>query len=483
MGWRKSLYYCMMICLFFVSGCDSQQFPLPDTTPHPTLKLPTHTAQVRTRQPAAAALPSSTPEASNGFIIKIDPTQTRQTLRDVGGGNYVHRFGATRTSLEPVSLMNLEMLQPDVIRTRIDLDLWEPLPNIQGSQRFHNEKYVKTTFEFIKEIKTRNPDTILIASIWTVPDWMVVNPAEERKRVLNPNRYPDVVESIAQWLLRARSDYGAKIDYVSFNEANIGINVLLTSEEQIQLIRLAGKRFEELGLSTRWLLGDTSGASHSLSYSMPIYADEKIRPYLGPLSFHSWDVIARGSQMLKEIGRYADQHHLEVWCTEGGWNALDYNRPEDFQTWNHAVKIAEVYTLVLRDSRATSLLYWQMMGDDYIVNDGKTPFPALIYMGELKNTFPAGSQIVKTPDDENQTMTILSLAARTPGGGFSVELVNQVKESQTVTLAGLPDGTYSRVRMADSNPLKTELDPVVVKNGTANLELDGLSMTFLKRKP
>jgi hypothetical protein len=171
---------------------------------------------------------------------------------------------------------------------------------------------------------------------------------------------------------------------------------------------------------------------------------------------------------------------LEVWCTEGGWDAAEWQYPSEFPTWKHTARLAEIYTRVLRDSRATTLLYWQMMAKDYYLNDGSKSFPAHIYLQELQRNFPSGAQIVGTPDDPILTLTVLSLAAKTPGGGFSVELMNQVKPERRALISGLPDGTYAVVRLNEKDG-RQELSPVVVKEGKGELVLAGQSIYFLKK--
>jgi hypothetical protein len=67
-----------------------------------------------------------------------------------------------------------------------------------------------------------------------------------------------LVNSIVRYLQYARQQYGAEPDLFSFNEANIGIDVLLTAEEHRDMIKRLGAAFEQNGLKTRLLLGDAT---------------------------------------------------------------------------------------------------------------------------------------------------------------------------------------------------------------------------------
>jgi hypothetical protein len=405
--------------------------------------------------------------------VDINTGDVRQTLREVGGGNYIHFFGGVTDALDPVSTLNLDTLNPQVVRVRIDLDEWQP----EEGGDFQVGPHVQATFEFMKEVRSRSPEAVIIASIWKVPDWMVSNPEKEQPRLLKKGYEEKVVAAIGRWLLRAKEAYGVEVDDISFNEADIGITVSLTPTEQIAMIRQGGPQLQKMGLKTRWLLGDISNMSSFKLYVPRIYADEAIRPYLGPLSFHSWDA-STPDLMLREIGAFAKENGLEVWCTEGGYDPAQWNYPEEFSTFRHAMRLGSIYTRVLRDTRATALLYWEMMGKDYFINDGEKPFPALVYLDQFKRHFPASAQIVATPDDPILTLMVLSLAAKTPGGGFSVELLNQVNLDRTVSLSGLPAGSYAVTRFTETGGLQT-IDPLVVHNGQAMLDLPGQSIIFL----
>ena len=94
------------------------------------------------------------------------------------------------------------------------------------------------------------------ASIWDVPAWMVTNPGSERNRRIPRKLYPELAESMGEWLRTARDVYGADVAHVSFNEADIGVNVSLTSAEHAGLIADVGARLAARGLRTKWLLGD-----------------------------------------------------------------------------------------------------------------------------------------------------------------------------------------------------------------------------------
>ncbi len=239
------------------------------------------------------------------------------------------------------------------------------------------------------------------------------------------------------------------------------------------MIQQAGERFTTLGIQTRWLLGDTSNTKEATPYASAIYSEPTIRSYLGPLSFHSWDATT-GDQSLAAIAQFAQENSLEVWCTEGGWNPSLWQDPEAFPTFQNALNQAVVYTRALKMTGATSLLYWEMMGGDYSLNNGEEPYPILSFLAELKKHFPGGSQIIKTSEDAQN----LKFTAVRAGEDFTVLMVNRLPLPEPAILQGLPDGTYYLVRSTKEAMNQLE-ETYQVEGGTLSLILPASSINFL----
>jgi O-glycosyl hydrolase len=478
---RFLIFFVLVIGCFEMVGCGSSQKTPPGTST-PTHLVPTVTVPMTsTAISTTTSIPTPTIDPTRKLIIY--PDRLLQTLRDVGGGAFVHYFGGSTTAFEPVSKLNWDTLHPSAVRVGMELQEWEPEndnndPLKMDPAGFQDKSgsLVRATFEFIRT--AREEGALIVASIWRVPGWMVENPEDERELILKKSLYPEVIESIASWLIRARDTYGVEVDYISFNEANLGVNVLLSEQDEIDLIRMAGKRFDALGLKTRWLLGDTSNMAETAPYAQVVYAAEDIRPYLGPLAFHSWDSTS-GDDTIAQIGDMADANHLDVWCTEGGWNPDEWQKPEMFPSWIHAFSLAAVYTRALKLTRVTTFLYWQMNGTDYALNDGKKPYQALNFLSEFKKQFPSGSQVVETSPD---WPSLYFTAAKTPDGNFSVIMANQAS-NETFQIEGLPKGIYYLIR-SETNHDNQLVDAYTINNGSLKIEIEGFKIYFLTtRKP
>ncbi|HSD65061.1 MAG TPA: hypothetical protein VLF95_00085, partial [Vicinamibacteria bacterium] len=334
--------------------------------------------------PSAPTQPTTAPASE--VAIAVDASRTRQTIEDVGGGNFIHTFARVTTGLDPIGRFNFEGIGPRQVRLRMALEDWEPEnddgdPGRAAAGRFRDEGYNHGAFLLAQEAAARGIE--LVASIWDVPGWMVANSGSERNRKIPPELYPELAESMGEWLRTARDSYGAEIAQVSFNEADIGVNVALSSSEHASLIADVGARLAARGLRPRWLLGDCSNMAGCVSYARPIWESASARPYLGAFAFHSWDSSASDAALagLYELGRATG---LPIRTTEGGWDAFLWQRPGEFPGWTHALRLATVYVRVLKLTGASTLQYWQMLGRDYMLNDGASGYPAWQVVRQMK---------------------------------------------------------------------------------------------------
>ena len=441
----------------------------PGLLPIKTESQPTPTAQ------------ASTP--THGVYIptvEVFPDQLRQTVQDMGSGAFIHRFGGIRTALDPISKLNITTFQPRNARVEIDLANWEPVndndsPEDPNPSGFRDTNFNHATFQFMQEMSKQGVE--ITASIWDVPDWMVEDPKMESARVIPRSMYPEVIESITTWLVKARDGYGVNIAYVSFNEADIGINILLSSTNVIELVKQAGPQFAKSALNTKWLLGDCSNSGGCLDYVKSIWSEESIRPYMGIMAFHTWDAYNVSDKTLSDLGDFALAQGLEIRCTEAGWDASLWQTPEKFPTWVNAQNIAVVFNRVLKLSRVTTFYYWQMMGNDYNLNDGNKPYPVMEIIKQYSRYIPVGSQIVATSPNRGH---IYSVAAKSLQG-FVVQLVNDVISSQ-VRLVGLPNGLYD-VLLTNEDTVNQFIQTITVNDGTAELKLLGFSVYWIITHP
>ena len=178
--------------------------------------------------------PSAGASSPDTAVFEVYPDQKRQTISHLSSGNFVHRWGGTINATEPISDKNIAVLQPRFARVSIELADWEPVndngdPLQTDPSAFVDGAYNHAAFELMKQLRAKGVE--IIATAWHVPDWLVQNPEVASPRIISRDMYPEAIESIAAWLLHAKEVYGVEVSYVSFNEANMGIDVLLSSED------------------------------------------------------------------------------------------------------------------------------------------------------------------------------------------------------------------------------------------------------------
>ena len=452
----------LLALTILLSACQTEA-PTPADTPTPLPPSPT------------PGVPETIVDGDT-ITIFVEPSITHQTIKDVTGGNFINVFSGTKEPLEPVSIFNLENLDVRSARVRMTLEEWEPVnddddPNHFNWDAFQDTDFNHASFQLMQELQGRG--TEIIVSTWDVPDWLVANPTKDTKRFIPYELYPEAVELVASWLVIARDQYGVEPDYVSFNEPDVGAYVGIAPFEAVMLIELAGPRFEELGLNTKWLIADTSNIDGSVAYARSVLKNEAIHPYLGVFANHSWDSDSPDSDYL-EVREYALENDLEVWCTEAGSHAFSWQTPEKFLTYKYAVELARIYSRVLKLTGTTAILYWEMMGADYWINDGTHPYPSFHVIRQLGEQISPGSVIVET---SNNTDDFYSVAAQAPDH-FTIYMVNTGEQALTINVEGLPDGVYTHFQTTETE-LETTVGTYDIPNDTVTLLIPGMSIHVL----
>ena len=189
-------------------------------------------------------------------------------------------------------------------------------------------------------------------------------------------------------------------------------------------------------------------------------------------------------QTLERLGAAAGELERELWITEGGWDFQLWQRSEELPSWDNALNLATNYSRVLKSARATTLLYWQMSGNDYNLNDGLRAYPSLEILAQYAAAFPPGSQVVGTSPDQ---ITLYSVAAQGPGAHFALHLVNKDRRTQPVWVEGLPAGTYQHILSSKEFPVPWQAGQTRVQaqgeGRVAQVSVPGRGVTVLVRIP
>lgn len=406
--------------------------------------------------------------------VAVNLRQTRQTIVGIGGNFCKGRFGQTEPN-DAVGRFTLENLNVAHARVGIPLEKWAPNPD----GKFVDDGPSHGTLLLMQQMARKNIP--LVASIWEAPDWMVVDPKRGSGKQIRPEHWRDCIEAIAQFLVTARDKYNAPVQYISFNEADGGYNIKFTSSEIADFMKRAIPRFEQLGLKTKWLVGDTSNGGALVAYATPLLEDRDLEPYLGPISFHAWDALGATDTSYIAIAQLAKRFNRPVWCLEMGYDAqLWQAKPPVWDTWDNALKLSQAYYKALRHAESSVVDYWEYQADYPLVGgkNGDEPFPAFFAVKQFATAFPPGAQVVQA-QATGESLSVLA-AKDNKAKTFSVLLLNAGGAGQ-VTFSGLPKGKTVSLLQSDS---KAQLRKVpgaftVGSDGTVTIPVATRSLTTL----
>jgi hypothetical protein len=407
--------------------------------------------------------------------ISVDTSKIRQTIAAIGG-NYA--FDKSDT---PVGKYTLNNLKPKHIRVEIDLFAWEPINDNGDPNNFTWSSYKdsgQTHINFVQMQDFKNRGIPVVASIWNVPNWMVQNPSDPDMRIIPPSKYVEAVESIAAYLIYARDHYGVTIPLISFNEPNGGFMLYFSPAEMIEFIKVAGPIFSSLNLSTKWLVGEVSGATRTIDYVTPMLQDTSISQYLGPaISTHPWNWDNASDDVFKNIFNVANQYGKQVWVQEVGLDMAGWKIPGYTASWNYAFDLARLYYRLIKYMRGSVLTYWEY-GDDYPLVNPSTlqPYPAFHVVKQLADQLLPGTDIVESASS-NSGILVFSGRNRSTGS-FMVQMINTTSATEVANLSGLPNSplTLRRISSAESGVTVGDYNP---SNGALTFNLPPKSINTL----
>ncbi len=205
----------------------------------------------------------------------------------------------------------------------------------------------------------------LVVSCWFPPEWALV-PGQQRRRGgvaalrLDATKKDSIYESMISYLHFLKNDYGVEADYFSFNESDIGIDVLHTPQEHCDFIKSFGAALARHHLPTKMLLGDNSDAT-TIDFIQPALKDKDAHKYIGAVSFHSW----RGCDdaTLRRWHDAAQNINVPLIVGEGSTDAAAWRYPAIFKEPTFALYEINLYMRLCAICQPLSILQWQLTAD------------------------------------------------------------------------------------------------------------------------
>ena len=415
--------------------------------------------------------------------LTLDPAHTGPAFAGIGGNFRL------QSSADPATIAyNIQNLRVAWARLEMPLSSWQTSETADPTAGPLSDK-VRQAMEMARTLAQKKIPMII--SDWSAPGWAVATGTGAGQsggpggaRSIAPEKWPAMYKSIASYLAYLKTNYGAEALLFSFNEADMGINVKLTPEDQDNVIKGLGAAFAAQGLATKPLLGDTGNPTPKpANYLDPTIADPEAMKYVGALSFHCW--TGGSDAVIARWGQIAQHFKLPLLVAEGGTDPDSYHYPEVFLEPWYALDEINLYVRCLALAQPAAILHWQLTDNYSLLTGGRNgkplqPTERFFNLKQLNLTPPAAPSLGITSDRPR-----LSAAAYGDDrDGYAIHLVN-TGATRAVTLTGLP-ATLTQLypSLTDGTRQLAALAPVPVSAGTARFTLDALSyLTLTSAKP
>jgi hypothetical protein len=319
----------------------------------------------------------------------------------------------------------------------------------------------------------------VIVSVWFPPEWAIEgDPASYRRQGgvqafrLDPSKKEKIYKSLTDYLLHLKQACGVEAAMFSFNESDLGIDVLHTAREHADFIKGLGACMAAQGLATKMLLGDNSDAT-TFDFILPAINDKETHKYVGAVSFHSW----RGcdDETLKKWGAAARKLNVPLIVGEGSTDAAAWRYPQIFKESAFAFYEINLYIRICAVSQPLSILQWQLTsdysllwGDGVFGSEGALqPTQRFWNLKQLSETPPQSFALPFACDKEELNCAAFGNLAR---GKYAVHIVNN-GAARRVTVKGLPVVSNVKALVTDSKLGMEEIKEIDNKQGAVSFEI------------
>ncbi|MCB0842558.1 MAG: hypothetical protein KDE26_04740, partial [Bacteroidetes bacterium] len=397
------------------------------------------------------------------------------------GGNFRLQNPNTDPQVIDYCLENMEVR---MARVELPWRYWHEYDSINPLEAARQGKIhpqVKSAMEMATRLHKMGMPVLLAA--WFPPAWAAEG-EEVSWRTRNPlrkDRMEDIYTSLSDYMIYLKEAYGVDVSMFSFNESDIGINVLQTSEEHAELIKGLGAYMRSRGLETRLLLGDT-GDANGYRFLNAALNDPATWEYIGAVSFHSW----RGwkKETLLEWTDAANRLNIPLIVGEGSIDAAAWRYPGILEEPHYAMEEIKLYVRILAICQPQTILQWQLTADyspltggGIFGNEGPLrPTQRFWNLKQLASTPPGLFAMPLACDNDEMFVAALG---DTRKGRYAFHLVND-GPGREVALSGLPEKLKGlRLYVTDKNHNMEKGERIRVKNGEVRFRVEAASFTSL----
>lgn len=401
------------------------------------------------------------------------------------GGNFRLQNPAADPKVIDYCLENLRVAYG---RVEFPWRLWQPEEEadpIATAQNGGLNKRVEESLLMAKRLKAMGMPVIL--SCWFPPAWAIDGgPASYARQGsviayrLDNRKKEKIYKSMADYLLYAKQYYGIEFSMFSFNESDLGIDVLHTPQEHADFIKEFGAYLAGLNLPTRMLLGDNSDAT-TFDFILPALNNLETHKYIGAVSFHSW----RGCDdvTLKKWADAAKAINVPLLVGEGSTDAAAHGYAEIFNESTFALYEINLYTRICAICQPLSILQWQLTSDYSLLwGDGiygsKGPLRPTQRFWNIKQLASTPADALAIPVSSSKKNVNCAAFGNMVRGEYAVHMVNNGADCEAV-ISGIPAEVKElKVYVTNTKDCMKET-AVKVENGQVRVHLPAISFITL----
>lgn len=357
-------------------------------------------------------------------ILKLSSDNPGREFLGLGGN-----FRLQNSSVDPQVIdYSLDNLRVAYGRVEMPWRSWHPEEDgkpLEDAFTGKIDERVRDAMEMAQRL--RKLGMPVIVSAWFPPVWAIDGKPEDYPRRggvqafrLDPTKVELIYKSLTDYLLVLKNIYGVEAISFSFNESDLGIDILHTPEEHAEFIKGLGSYMASKGLSTKMLLGDNSDAT-TYDFILPAMRDLETHPYISAVSFHSW----RGCDdaTLEKWAAASRKLNVPLIIGEGSTDAAAWRYPQILKESTFALYEINLYTRISAICQPQSILQWQLTSD-YSILWGSGVYGS---KGELRPT---------------QRFWNLKQLASTPEQAFSLPVSSSKEEVNTAAFGNISRGEY-----------------------------------------
>lgn len=359
------------------------------------------------------------------------------------------------------------------------------MPWAQWDEHGKDADHIKRSAEMARKLKEIGMPVIV--SCWFPPRWAgnmtTRSDGTSRAFSLKQEEKTRIYESLASYLEFLKTDYGVEADFFSFNESDLGINVVFTAEEHRDFIKEFGQYLADRNLKTLMLLGDNSDAT-TFDFIVPALNDPEARRYIGAISFHSW----RGCDdvTLEKWAAASRQINVPLIVGEGSTDAAAHQYAGIFNETTFALYEINLYVRICDICQPLSILQWQLTSDYSILwGDGiygsEGPLrPTQRYYNLLQLSMTPENAFAIPSECKKDNINVASFVKPSTGES-AVHIVNNAASCEAV-ISGFPASTTEVTVYVTDTHRNAEAQLLPVKEGKAIVNMPAESFVTLLAK-